>query len=558
MPIVRDVVNTTRGAVQAVRDIRRLREIAQVLVRHGFGFLVANVEVPGIARLRSGDGQDRPMPVRARLAMEDLGPTFIKLGQVLSTRPDLIPEAFVAELQSLQDSVPQVPWEEIRAEMERELGPALDASFESIDPEPIATASIAQVHRARLRGGEDVVVKVRRPGVRERVATDINILYFLARQTEAQFPEAKLLDLSGIVREFDKSMESETDLRVEARNTERCRSNFEGDDDIVVPTVYRACSTAGVLTLEYLPGVKLRLARENGSDMRRVGELYLHAASRMLYEHGFFHSDLHPGNVLVLPGDRLGLLDFGMVGRLTDDMKDHVVGLMFALHRRDFRTIARIFWEIGIKDEQVSYPRFEADVLEVMDHHFVGTSMSEIRIGGFLRDLMQGALRHRIQVPTSYTMLFKALITTEGLARMLVPEVDPVEEMMPFITRLVRARYSRDRLEQEALLYLGSFQYAARRLPIALGQVLSDYQEGRLKVPVELLPGEKAAAAAERRADRVVAAVALAGLVVAAALALPHGRPVLWGIPPFSLVLCALAALVGRSLWSGRGRHRRG
>lgn len=558
MPIVRDVVNTTRGAVQAVRDIRRLREIAQVLVRHGFGFLVANVEVPGIARLRSGDGQDRPMPVRARLAMEDLGPTFIKLGQVLSTRPDLIPEAFVAELQSLQDSVPQVPWEEIRAEMERELGTVLDAGFESINPEPIATASIAQVHRARLRGGEEVVVKVRRPGVRERVATDINILYFLARQTEAQFPEAKLLDVSGIVREFDKSMESETDLRVEARNTERCRSNFEGDDDIVVPTVYRACSTAGVLTLEYLPGVKLRLAREAGSDMRRVGELYLHAASRMLYEHGFFHSDLHPGNVLVLPGDRLGLLDFGMVGRLTDDMKDHVVGLMFALHRRDFRTIARIFWEIGIKDEQVSYPRFEADVLEVMDHHFVGTSMSEIRIGGFLRDLMQGALRHRIQVPTSYTMLFKALITTEGLARMLVPEVDPVEEMMPFITRLVRARYSRDRLEQEALLYLGSFQYAARRLPIALGQVLSDYQEGRLKVPVELVPGEKAAAAAERRADRVVAAVALAGLLVAAALSLPHGRPVLWGIPPFSLVLCALAALVGRSLWSGRGRHRRG
>jgi len=562
MTLVRSAAKTALGARQVVKDLGRLQQIAQILARHGFGWLVERVEIPGLGLFRKGAEAAEPTPERLVGAIKELGPTFVKLGQMLSTRVDLLPPDYAEAFQSLQDDVGPIAYEEVVAQIEGCLGSPPEEIFARFEKEPIATASIAQVHRARLKSGEEVAVKIQRPGVREKIFTDLSILQFIARQAEGQMPEVRLLDVPGVLRELRKSISDETDFRIEAAHLQHFHENFKGNDRVVIPEVFPAYSGAQVLTMEWLDGVKINKARAAGCDMKVVGERYLETAFQMLLEDGYFHGDLHPGNVLVLSEDRLGLLDFGNVGRLTEEMRENLVTIFFAIQRRDYRTIARVYWELSIRSEHVSYSEWEDDVQVLMERQVVGRSMAELQIEDFLRQLTEIAFRHRVRMTPTYTLFFKALITTQGLAKQLIPEVDPLEAMLPYVQRMSRELYSRERLQEELFYQLTSLRYSARRLPVVASQLLSDLQEGKLRLKLQTEEAPKEASRRERQVNRVVLAFLFLGLSVASSLALWAPAPPLLGLPAPATIGYALSLLILgltlRAVWRSRsGPDRR-
>ena len=541
MPIVRQLFTRTRQISTTLRDVGRVREIVRILLAHGFGYLFRDVEVPGVGEVESDPAIDEarsrlPTPERALAVIQELGPTFVKLGQILSTRPDLVPPSFIAAFQQLQDRVDPVPFDQIQTQLLRSLGQEGLARFEHIDPEPLASASIAQVHRARLTTGEDVVVKVQRPSVKQVLFHDLEIVKGLTRVAVRNFPEAKLFDPVGIIEEIERSVRSECDFRTEANHLRRFTANFQGNPFVHIPILYRELSTAEVLTLEFIDGVKITHAREAGHDMAVLGRHYLDAAYQMLFKDGFFHGDLHPGNVLVRPDGVLVFIDFGMVGRLTPDMKDNCIDMVFALVRQDFRTIGRIFWEIGSKDEHVSYRAFETDVFDVVERHFVSTTASELQIGQFFKEITDGAVRHHIRMPTTYTMMFKAMVTTEGLVRMLVPDLDPVEIARPHVEVLVEQRYGQERMQQEMFYYLGGLSRIARRLPTALHELVTDLEERRLRIGVDLRLTPPLKEELRRTEDRRLVTAFSIGAMFTATMALPHHPAILAGLPLLSLI----------------------
>lgn len=580
MPVLKQLLVTTQRLGRATRDIERLREILGVLVRHGFGTLADHISkrgmtpylegqhsapperagwlarllrrivavlgnllsVLGVGAAAPGRGPPVPIEVRAREALAELGPTFVKLGQILSTRPDLVPAGWIDEFSSLQDRVAPMPWESVQEELSRCVGQDCAAVFADIDAEPLASGSIAQVHRARLLDGREVVLKVRRPGVRDQLSTDLDILRFLARSAQDQFPELKALDLPVIVDELEKSAAAETDFRVEARNTERIRANFEDVAEVRIPEVLRDLSGSSLLVLEYLDGVPIRRAREAGHDMESVGRTYLHAAFKMIFADGVFHGDLHPGNVLVLSDGSLGLLDFGMVGRLSSELTDQLLDIAISLQRRDYRNLARVFSEMGLREGRIDHASLEQGLMEVMEGHLSGMSMSDIRFGVLLKELARVSARHGLRMPPTVTMLFKALMTSEGLAKSLIPEVDPFEEMKPFVERLAMRRYSPERLQRDLLGTFSSFSRTMARLPSFASQVMDDYEDGQQTFPTGSRPSSSRPGHS-RGVRRITLGVVVCVLMITSVLSLEAGGPALLGLPLVAAVGLGMAVL---------------
>ena len=533
MPIVRKAAGVALGAREVVRDLNRLQQIVGVLARHGLGWLVASVEVPGVGLLRRfapDQSQEQPTPERLCAVIRDLGPTFVKLGQVLSTRDDIVPELYLAAFQTLQDDVGPFPYDEVCAQIRSSLGGEPEDLFASFSKLPVAAASIAQVHRALTHGGDDVAVKVQRPGIRDKIHTDLSILEFLARSIESQIPEAHVLDLPGVIGVLRDTISRETDFVHEARNTTRFRQNFESVPYIVIPKVYEDLVAKDVLCLEFIDGVRIADARAAGFDMQKVGKHYVRAAFKMLLDDGFFHGDMHPGNVFVLEGERLALLDFGMTGRLTTEMRENLIDIFFALERRDYRTIARIYWELAIKPQHVNYQRWETDVQELMETQIAGKPMGEVQIADFVGDLLRRAHRHRVRASPEYTMFFKALLTTEGLAKILIPEIDPLQEMQPYVARMVREQYSAGRLKEEAFHLLTAFRYTARRLPLVSGQLIADLQEGRLRLRTVVESSTEDRNLHWQGTRHLSIALVFCGLFIGSSLALDAPGPRLLGI----------------------------
>lgn len=561
MPIVRKAAGVALGAREVVRDLGRLQQIVRVLARHGLGWLVASVEVPGLGLLRRfapEQSQERPTPERLCAVVRDLGPTFVKLGQILSTRDDIVPEAYLKAFQTLQDDVDPFPFEEVREQIRMSLGAEPAELFAQFHEQPVAAASIAQVHRARTHQGEDVAVKVQRPGIRDKIYTDLSILEFLARSIESQIPEANVLDLPGVIGVLRDTISRETDFVHEARNTTRFRENFKAVPYIVIPKVHKEFIAKDVLCLEFIDGVRIADAREHGFDMQRVGQHYVRSAFKMLLDDGFFHGDMHPGNVFVLKDETLALLDFGMTGRLTTEMRENLIDIFFALQRRDYRTIARIYWELAIKPQHVNYQAWEADVQELMETQIAGKPMAEVQIADFVSDLLRRAHGHRVRASPEYTMFFKALLTTEGLAKILIPEIDPLEEMQPYVARMVRKQYSVGRLKEEAFHLLTAFRYTVRRMPLVSGQLMSDLQDGRLRLRavIENSPEDRRLQSQGTRSLSL--ALVFCGLFIGSSLALDANGPKIFGISaPALLGYLVSLPVLGTLLFAFLFRWRR-
>jgi ubiquinone biosynthesis protein len=558
---LRAVYTNLMAARTTIRDVRRFRQIAAVLMRHGFGFLFSRLSKkdPEVARavdearMQAEGGEIPPGPPatgvlakRLRRAIEDLGPTFIKFGQILSTRPDLIPKEICDELQGLQDDVDAMSLDDVRKVFAEELGAAPGDIFAEFEETPIAAASVAQVHRAKLKSGEEVAVKIQRPGIGKTIEADLDILYFLAKQTVEAVPETRLFDPVGIVREFERAIRKELDFSQEGRNIEKFARNFKDVDYVHIPTIYKEHSGSRILVMEFIRGTKITDAVEQGlADGDVIAKRALAALFKQFFQDGFFHGDLHPGNILVLPENRICYLDFGLVGRLTPDMKDRIIDMLFAVGRQDFDALGRVLYEMGVREGPVDYDAFMADVYEVAERYFEDTPLAEIDVGGLFQELVQGAMRHQMRMPTAYTMSTKAMMTVEGLGKRIAPDMDLVEEVQPFIQELLKERYSPERLWKKTTDAMYGLSRMMRQVPPALTRVLEDIDHGRLTLRIDDARMDDLLAD-RRRSDKMRALAFSWGVfIVSGVLALPYDEHRLLGLPAVSLVAWLLAFVPG-------------
>ncbi len=540
--------------IQAVQDLKRLREISAVVVRHGFGELWDRARIWDVLGRRE-EARPSPEELRATTArrfkdtLAELGPTFIKLGQILSSRPDILPPDFIAELTLLQDSAAPMPVELVFQLIEKGLGKPADQLFAWIDPQPLASASIAQVHRAKLTTGEEVVVKVQRPGIEEQIKSDTDLLSYLARFLEGVIEETGIYTPTGIVTEFRKAMLLELDFDNEARNIEDFARNHADRPYVVIPRLYRELSCRTVITLQELKGVKLSEVLEKpdfpGVDRKALARHVLDASFHQLFTDGLFHGDPHPGNVIVLEGNRIGLLDFGLVGRLTKGMQESIILLVLAISLKDPDTVARLLYKVGAPDERINLHRFRSDIHDLLER-YLGLKLSEVDSGVLMSELVDLAMKYRIKIPKEYAVLSKASATTEGIIRQLDPELDIAEVALPYAKQLLFERYSPSSMSGGALRILLQLQGFLQDTPAQLAQILMDLEGGKFNVNVR--NEELVRLNTNLRALGVLlfAGMIAAGLIVGAfslAGRASEGHPTtVWPVP--ALVGLALAAML--------------
>ncbi len=517
---------------QVFSDVGRLQKIAVVLIRHGFGELLGRLHLQDNLFLRlftrNREIEKLSPPQRVAMVLQELGPTFIKLGQILSTRPDLIPPEYIEELKKLQSEATPISFQEVKEQIESALKKPLDKLFAEFDEKPMASASIAQVHAAKLHTGEEVVVKVQRPGIAQIIRSDLSLLKMLARRVVQFFPEFDVFDPISIVEEFERAITKELDFLIEARHIQRFINNFAGNPEVHIPRVYRELTCETVLTMERIYGVKITEVNYNQKVLvRRL----LRIVFEMIYEHGFFHGDLHPGNILVEKDGRIALLDFGLVGRLTPQMRDNITDLLVGLIYSDYQKVADILYEIGIKRTPVNYDRFLADVTTVMDENIVGLKLSEIEFGKLFQELVLGAKRHNISIPPDYTMLFKALMTVEGVGKQLDPDLDLLSELEPYVGSLIRERYSPKKLLQKGYQNINDFVRLWRQFPITARQFLMAIENGRLHFGLDPGQLERVSSDYSYQMNRKIEAILSAGLLLAASLSIDYGLPTFFGLP---------------------------
>lgn len=492
-PLRRFYDNVRTGQI-VFRDVGRLRQIVTVLIQHGFGAFVQALELHDrwysnlLAERRASDDAHLPLERRILHAIQDLGPTFIKLGQMLSTRPDLFPQALIDELQTLQDSVPPLPEEAVRQVVRDELGCEIEEHFAAFDPVPLATASIAQVHVARLgEDGTEVVVKVQRPALQPQIEADLEIMGFLARALETNFPEARMFSPSGMVAEFEKAILKEIDFTNELEHLERFRRNFADVEGVHFPTPYPALCSARVLTMERIVGVKISRITAETHDVDAVVERAIDAVLQMVYVDGFFHGDLHPGNLLVRDDGTLCFIDFGLCGRLSPRQRDLLTDLLIAIVRQDYEGVARQFWNMTIhgRDSTSDFRVFESDVVAHAEQWFAGKTMADIEFSKVLGDLIALSLRHRVRMPPDYTMTFKAIITMEGVGKQLCPDLDILTAAQPYAAKLLAQRYQPRRILETGYAAVRDLADMLGTVPETTRAVLEDLRAGRTIVNIE-------------------------------------------------------------------------
>lgn len=555
--------------LSAARDLGRLHELASVLARYGFGDLVRRVGLAGaleragrvVPLERLNHLVALPPPERVRCALEEMGPTFVKLGQVLATRVDLFAPEWIAEFEKLQNRVPPVPFDALREQIEADLGAPPADVFAAFDPEPIAAASIAQVYRARLRSGEAVAVKVRRPGIQRLVDADMRLLHRLAAVLEAESPDFARYQPRALVHQLQASLARELDLAAECRNAERIAASFAGEPALVVPAVHWQWTSERMNVQEFIEGIPLTdipAIKAAGGDRAAIARLGAQAELKMLFIDGFFHADPHPGNVFWLPGDRLALIDFGMVGRLTQARRAQMVVLLDGLVRRDPEPVVDVLLDWAI-DGDIDADAIAQRVDAFIDRYH-GVPLKDLHLGTMMGEITALLREHRLALPADLAMMIKVLVTLEGIGRKLDPDFDMAGEAAPFLQRAMLARYSPFALARRGRRAMGDAVGLLATLPTELRRLLRQARRGRVNVNLDVERLEKFGQRVEHSANRLAMAAVVAALIVGSSIVMTvPGGPKLLGLPFFGL-LGFVGAVCG-GLWllvsirrSGGGR----
>jgi len=499
-------------------NFRRFSQISRVLVRHGFGFVF---DVRRDRREKKGL-QEFLAPnfgVRLRRTLDDLGPTFVKFGQVLSTRSDILPEGVLSELQKLQDTAKPMPAGVAQEIVEGELGAPVDEVFASFDPVPLGSASIGQVHRAVLRGGERVAVKVQRPDAPLRVGGDLELMRDFATFLDQRFGRNLFVDVRGLVAEFEVVISRELDYTAEAENARRFAADFAGTQ-VIIPEVYLGLSTSKVLTEEYIEGTKFRDIRPlvlSPSERRRVATMGADAIFKMAFEDGFFHGDPHPSNLLLTPGGDLALLDFGMVGYMSQGDIEALSGLFIAVIQRDAPAALRALERLGVHYATEIRGDLIRDLREFLNK-YSGLSVGEVTLGQALSELIALARRYRLRMPPVFPLLTKALVTAEGLARTIDPTINVYEVARPYAQRLLSERYRPeaviDVVEEHALEYARYVE----DVPEQIRLLLTELSDGELEVQLKHGGLDELLGSVDVLANRLVFAVITAALFIGSSM----------------------------------------
>ena len=548
------------GLLSTARELPRLREISMVFVRHGLGDLVRRA---GIATLLEHAGHvlhwgeateiaHLEVQQRARLAFEQLGPTFVKLGQMLSTRDDLLPPAWTTELARLHSDVAPVPFDDLLPQIEQALGRSPFEVFAHVEREPYAAASIAQIHRAKLASGTPVVLKIRRPGIEAKIDADLRLLDRLAHLIEREMPEVRRYQPVQVVGQLRGSLERELDLAVEARNTERFARNFADDLDILVPHVYLEWTSSTMIVQEHIEGIRgndLAAIDTAGLDRKVLAARGVDAVLKMILVDGVFHADPHPGNVMYLPDNRIALIDFGMVGRLSPARRRQIIDLLAGLAGHDEEAMLEVLLDWR-GDDFVDEARLAAD-LEEFAFDYADMQLKDLKIGVLLHRVSAILREHSIVLPSDLTLLFKALITLEGLGHQYDPEFRLIERVKPFIDRAMSERYQPVETARRAQQTLSDLFALVTSMPRDLARLVKDARHGRMRVDLDLKRLDRFGDRLHSAMDRATMGIMTASLVVGSSIVMTIAEgPRLFGVS--LLTYCGLVGyLVAfvNSLW---------
>ena len=549
-----------------IRSLRRYWNIVRVLSAYGFDHVLEMLGLSDmVARSKrllhrgKADITHLSAAERMRLALEELGPTFIKLGQLLSTHPDIIPQPFVAEFEKLQDSVPGFSFDELKAQVERELAAPVETFYSEIDPTPLAAASIAQVHRARLVTGEDVVIKVRRPGVVEMVESDISALMGLAYMAERHVAGSEVYDPVGVVREFARTIRREMDFTREGHTIEKFRDNFSTTEWLHFPRVYWQQTSHGVLTLEHVEGIKvsdLEALDRAGLDRKLIARRGADAFLEMVLAHGFFHGDPHPGNVFILPDNVICLLDYGIVGRLDEGLKSFVSDILFAIVNRDVDEVVSQLLFAGDISENLDVRALKRDLATFIDSYYE-IPLHDVRVGQMLLEFVDIVTQYHIRIQPDLMLLIKALVIIEGMGRTLDPAFNMIEHLRPFMERAWRQKFSPRRISRDLSSIMLSYLNLARDLPRDLKEIVNRINRNKLKIDLEHRGLDKFTTDFDRSVNRLSSSLILAALIVGSSIIMHTTRgPQFLGFPMLAFFGYTVAGLIG--LWLVYGIIRSG
>lgn len=531
----------------AVRDLNRLQKVSYIVARHGFGEILERSGVPSLFRGRKKLEADEslrrePAPVRFRRLLEALGPTYIKLGQLLSMRPDRIPPDYVKALQQLQDNAPVISFDEVRQVVEEGLGRRLEELFAQFETEPLGTASIAQIHRATTHEGDQVVVKVQRPGVEKIMRGDLDLLYLGARILEAAIDEMELYGPSDIVVEFEKGLLRELNFTVELSNLILARELLPPERNLTVPLTFPELCCHTVLTMEFFDGEPLRNLEPKSERAKTAVEELLHLAFKEVFVDGFFHGDPHAGNILINDEGLICVIDWGLTGRLTPTERDDLLTLLIAAITNDADTIARILLRMGTPTRRVNMSDLKADIVRFRSEHMMISRLQDADPGRVIEDFMAAAQKYQVKVATQFSIMAKSASTVEGIVRELHPDIPIVEIAKQYTEPLVRSRYTPQKLMEEAFSGVTGVGVMVRHLPGQIDQVLHDVETGNLQVQAVVPNLEEIEPMARQLAGRLSMALFAAALTIATAILVPEEPGTLYYVPLVLSILCMIAA----------------
>jgi len=545
-----------RDIRQSIRHLSRYQEILKVFVKYGFWDVVTKIKIgliPDLTKkvlpqIEKKDLAILGTPVRLRMAFEELGTTFIKFGQMLSLRADLIPPEIAQEFSKLQDDVAAEPFENIEPNLEKEYNGTLSTVFSEFDKIPIAAASMAQVYKAKLESGEIVAVKVLRSNLKQKIATDVDILSNLAQLLEKHIPESKLYDPVGIVKEFNKTISKEQNLMLEGRNIDTFRRYAKHEPTLKIPIVYWDYCTKKILVIEFIDGIKISeidAMDEKGIDRKEVAKNGAKSLIKQIFEYGFFHADPHPGNLFVLPGNIIAPIDFGMMGRIDEEMKKNLLDVLRGLVDKDAYRITRVLLKIGLLEDQVNSRALERDILDFIDRYH-GIPLNQLDAAIPLNEFMELIQEYQIKLPLDLVMMGKALVMSEATGVKLYPEFNLFELLIPYARSAFFDSLNPLNQYKNILHIIEQSSDLLKGLPEDLQYLLLKLKNDNIKINLEHQGLDNLTKEMDRSSNRISFALVIAAIIIASSLVIQIDKgPMLFDYPVFGLMGYILASVLG-------------
>jgi ubiquinone biosynthesis protein len=523
----------SRG-IHGLKGLRRFGQISRVLVKHGAGDLLERLLSGRKTRPEVSEGEmllsgGFPSARRIRLVLEELGPSFVKLGQIMSTRADIFPPEYIAEFKKLQDMVPPVPFGEVKAVIEGELKRPLYVLFAEFDEKSIAAASVGQVHIAKLHSGEKVAVKIIRPGIDRQIREDLRLMYFLAAKAEKALEIGRVIGATNLVKEFERNIIRELDMMIEAGSIEKFAGNFEEVDEIYIPKVHWDYTTRSVLVMEHIDGMKMDQVEEiraAGIDPKEVAMIGLRAFSRQLMLYGFFHADPHPGNTIVMYDGRVSLVDFGITGYLDEEMMRQIANLFLGYAEHDYDMVMDALAEAGLIDESMDLKSFRTD-LKDMSESFYGRSLQHISAKDVYDQLMDLVLKYHVRLPRNLLLLLKTFIQTEALGKILGSDASILEVTKPYAKKLLQRGLNTQSMMRNLDREGRKLSGYTRSIPKYLNDILRETAAGRQRIEVRHTGLDEARTQVEKGANRLTVGIIIAASIIAGAMILNSGQKVM-------------------------------